>query len=140
MPEKPFIRVAAALIEVKGRYLITRRKEGVHLGGMWEFPGGKCETEESFESCLQREILEELGVEITQPEFFMTQDHEYPEKFVELKFYFCSILKGEPKPLACAEFCWVKGEELGDFDFPPADRTVVSRLMSGHAKPASFSQ
>jgi len=131
MPEKPFIRVAAALIEEKGRYLITRREEGVHLGGLWEFPGGKCETGESFESCLQREILEELGVEITQPQFFMTQDHEYPEKKVELKFFFCSILKGEPRPLACAEICWVKPEELEAFEFPPADQPVVSQLVLG---------
>ena len=131
MPEKPFIRVAAALIEEKGRYLITRREEGVHLGGMWEFPGGKCETGESFETCLQREILEELDVEITQPRFFMTHDHEYPEKIVELKFFFCSILQGEPKPLGCAEFSWVKPRELGDFEFPPADMPVVTRLILG---------
>lgn len=88
MPEKPWIRVAAALIEQEGRYLITRRHQNVHLGGMWEFPGGKCETGESFESCLQRELVEELGVEITSPQFFMTQEYEYSEKVVELKFFF----------------------------------------------------
>jgi len=134
MPEKPWTRVAAALIELEGRYLIARRKEGVHLGGMWEFPGGKCEMGESFESCLQRELLEELGVEISQPQFFMTHHHEYPEKRVELKFFFCSILRGEPIPLECAEFCWVKTEELGNFEFPPADRPVLSRLVLGHVK------
>ena len=140
MPEKPFIRVAAALIEEKGRYLISRREKGVHLEGMWEFPGGKCETGESFESCLRREILEELGVEIYQSQLFMTQEHEYPEKIVELKFFFCSIFQGEPKPLACEEFCWVKVEELGEFEFPPADKPVVRRLMSGHINQSSFSQ
>ena len=129
MPEKPWTRVAAALIELEGLYLIARRKEGVHLGGMWEFPGGKCEIGESFESCLQRELLEELGVEITQPQFFMTHNHEYPEKIVELNFFFCSILRGEPTSLGCAEFCWVKAEELGNFEFPPADMPVVSRLV-----------
>jgi mutator protein MutT len=131
MNEKPWIRVAAALIELEGRYLITRRREGVHLGGLWEFPGGKCETGESFETCLQRELLEELGVEISPPQLFMTQDHEYPEKSVKLKFFFCSILRGDPKALGCAEFCWVKAEKLGDFEFPPADLPVVSRLISG---------
>ncbi len=134
MREKPWIRVAAALIEQAGRYLITRRNEGVHLGGKWEFPGGKCETGESFESCLQRELLEELGVETTPPQFFMTREHEYSEKVVELKFFFCSILRGEPKPLGCAEFCWVKVEDLENFEFPPADLPVVSRLVLEHFK------
>ena len=134
MSEKPWIRVAAALMEQEGRYLITRRNKGVHLGGMWEFPGGKCETGESFETCLKRELYEELGVEITQPRYFMYQEYEYPEKVVMLKFFFCSILSGEPKPLGCAEFCWVKVEELGNFEFPPADKPIVRRLVSGPVK------
>ena len=130
MPEKPWIQVAAALIENEGRYLITRRNEGVHLGGLWEFPGGKCEAGESFESCVQRELLEELGIEITQPQFYMTLHHEYPEKTVELKFFSCSIHRGEPNPLGCAEFCWVRAAELTHFEFPPADMPVLSRLVS----------
>ena len=123
--------MAAALIECHGRYLITRRKAGVHLGGMWEFPGGKCETGESFEACLHRELFEELGVEISPPRFFMTHNHEYPEHTVNLKFFFCSILHGEPKPLECAELSWVRTEELGKFEFPPADSSVVRRLVLG---------
>ena len=129
MPEKPSIQVAAALIENEGRYLITRRNEGVHLGGLWEFPGGKCEAGESFESCVQRELLEELGIEITQPQFFMTLHHEYPEKIVELQFYSCSIHRGEPRAWGCAEFCWVKPEEFLNYEFPPADLPVLRRLF-----------
>ena len=129
MPEKPCVRVAAALIEREGRYLISRRKEGTHLGGLWEFPGGKCEAGESFESCLQREVLEELDIEIAEPRLFLTLDHEYPEKMVALQFFLCSIRRGDPKPLGCAECCWVTASEMEAFDFPPADIPVVRRLL-----------
>ena len=129
MPGKPRIQVAAALIEQDGRFLIARRKEGVHLEGLWEFPGGKCEAGESFESCLQRELLEELGVEITQPQLFMTHHHEYLENSVELKFFFCTILRGRPTPLGCAELCWVPVYELHRYEFPPADLPVLRCLI-----------
>ena len=138
MTGKPRIRVAAALIELEGRYLITRRKKGVHLGGIWEFPGGKCEKGESFEACLQRELLEELGVEISSPQFFMAQDFEYPENMVKLKFFFCSILGGEPKPLGCDDLCWVKPEDLEEFEFPPADIPVLKQLVLEKVKRESL--
>ena len=128
MPEKPWIRVAAALIEKEGRYLIARRKEGVHLSGLWEFPGGKCEAGESFESCVQREVLEELGIEITPPHYFMTHNYEYPEKKVELRFFSCHIRQGEPKAWGCAEYCWVRPNELNQYTFPPADTPVLTLL------------
>ena len=129
MNMKPRIRVAAALIKQDGLYLITRRKKGVHLEGLWEFPGGKCEAGESIETCLQRELIEELDIEITPPRLFMTHHHEYPEKNVELFFFSCTIHQGTPKPIGCSEFCWVKVEELYHFEFPPADVPVLSRLL-----------
>ena len=136
MPKTPRIQVSAAVIEKNGQFLITRRNKGVHLGGLWEFPGGKCEEGESFESCVQRELLEELCIHITQPQFFMTLQYEYPEKTVELTFFTCSIHRGEPKPLGCAEFCWVRPEELRHFEFPPADLPVVDRLIASSERTA----
>lgn len=129
MNTKPRIRVAAALIERHGQYLITRRNKGVHLEGLWEFPGGKCEADESLEDCLRRELIEELGIEIAQPRFFMTHHHEYPEKTVELNFFSCTIHKGTPNPIGCSEFTWVKVEDFCNFEFPPADVPVLSRLL-----------
>ena len=129
MVDKPSIRVAAALIEEGGQYLVARRKEGTHLGGLWEFPGGKCEEGETCESCVSREVLEELGIEITPPRFFLTHCHEYPEKIVELHFYTCSIHQGEPRPLGCAEFNWVKPEDFPNYEFPPADLPVLNQLL-----------
>jgi len=124
------IQVAAALIFHEGRYLITRRKAGVHLEGLWEFPGGKREQGESLEECLRREVCEELGVEITGPVLFQVIRHDYPEKAVELHFFRCSIQDGHPRPLGCDDLRWVTPEELSQFPLPPADLSLVEALQS----------
>ncbi|NKB81738.1 MAG: NUDIX domain-containing protein [Nitrospirales bacterium] len=123
-----WIQVAAALIEQDGRYLITQRKTDVHLAGLWEFPGGKRERGESLEACLRRELLEELAIEITSPVLFMMHRHAYPDKNVELHFFRCALMRGQPRALGCAGFCWVKPEDLSNYPFPPADAPVVARL------------
>ncbi len=124
------IRVAAGVIYEDGRYLIAKRKRGVHLGGLWEFPGGKCEPGESLEDCLRRELREELAVTITAPVRFRTVRHDYPEKCVELNFFRCSIAAGRATAIGCEEVRWVRPEELPRFEFPPADRPVIEDLMS----------
>ena len=124
------IQVTAALIAHEGRYLITQRKAGVHLGGLWEFPGGKREVDESLENCLRRELREELGIEITQPVLFRVIRHDYPGKAVELHFFRCAIASGLPRPLECADFRWVAPEELAQFPLPPADQPLVEALQN----------
>ena len=128
------IQVAAALLVHEGRYLITQRKAGVHLGGFWEFPGGKRESDELLESCLRRELREELGIEITPPVLFRVIRHDYPEKSVELHFFRCSIASGLPRLLGCADLRWVAPEELGQFPLPPADQPLVEALREERLK------
>ena len=123
------VEVAAGLIHQGGRYLIARRKPGVHLAGFWEFPGGKREADESLTECLQRELLEELGVWVDVPIPYRIVRHEYPEKIVELHFYHCAIEEGEAAPIDCEEIRWVHPDELTDFEFPPADRAVIASLQ-----------
>ncbi len=125
------IQVAAGLIEREGRYLITKRKAGVHLEGLWEFPGGKREASETLEACLHRELREELGVEIGQPDLFQVVRHAYPEKTVELHFFRCRLVRGEAAPLGCEALAWVRPGELGEYEFPPADRPIVDALKKG---------
>jgi len=124
------VQVAAALILHEGRYLLTRRKADVHLGGLWEFPGGKREPGESLEECLCRELREELGIEITAPVPFQVIRHAYPEKTVELHFFRCTIKDGHPRPLGCEALQWVPPEELARMPLPPADRPLVDALIS----------
>lgn len=122
------IEVSAALIFRDGELLIAQRHADSHLGGLWEFPGGKREPNETFEQCLAREIREELGVEIAVGELFEEIAHAYPEKTVRLKFFLCELASGEPQTLGCAAFKWVKKQELADYKFPAADARLLQKL------------
>ncbi len=122
------VEVAAGLVYREGRYLIARRNPGVHLAGFWEFPGGKCESGETLEACLRRELFEELGIRIGVPILFQIIRHEYAEKTVELHFFRCRIEAGHATAIDCAEIRWVWPHELGDFEFPPADRPIIEAL------------
>jgi mutator protein MutT len=124
------IDVAAGLIFRDGKLLITRRQADAHLGGLWEFPGGKCEPDETFEQCLVRELREELGVEIFVGGLFAEVVHAYPEKTVRLKFFFCRLLAGEPQPLDCAALQWVGKPELDEHAFPAADAQLLDKLRA----------
>jgi mutator protein MutT len=122
------IEVAAGLIHQEGRYLIARRKPGVHLAGYWEFPGGKREAGESLEECLRRELFEELSIRVDVPVPYQTIRHEYPERTVELHFFHCRIEEGQATNLDCAEIRWVLPEELQHYSFPPADQIILQAL------------
>jgi len=122
------IEVSAALVFRAGRLLIAQRHAGAHLGGLWEFPGGKREPGESFEACLVREIREETGAEIAVGELFDEVTHEYPGKCVHLKFFRCRLVAGEPQPIDCAALHWVSREALDQFEFPAADRQLLEKL------------
>lgn len=124
------ILVAAAVIERDGRYLITRRQPGVHLAGHWEFPGGKCEPDETLHACLRRELREELNVDVTVGDVLLTTTHDYPERRVELHFVRCG-LEGEPAPQLGQEMRWTPREELNALEFPAADAELIRILTKG---------
>ena len=119
--------VVAAVVEQDGRFLVTRRLEGTHLSGLWEFPGGKCEPGETLEECLQREIQEELGVTADVHEEVVTTEYDYPERTVRLHFLRCD-LAGPPRAVLGQEMRWVTRVELGTLPLPEADRALVEAL------------
>jgi 8-oxo-dGTP diphosphatase len=121
------VEVVAAVVERAGRYLITRRLEGTHLAGLWEFPGGKILPEEKPEDGLRRELREELGAEAAVGELIQTVDWTYPEMSVRLLFFRCA-LAGEPTPLEGQEMRWVAAADLPSYSFPEADATLIARL------------
>ena len=123
------IEVAAGLIHREGRYLVARRKAGVHLAGYWEFPGGKKEPGESLEECLRRELFEELSICIDQPIPFQIIRHDYQDKTVELHFFRCHIETGSESPLDCTELRWVYPHEMETLQFPPADKPIITALL-----------
>ena len=122
------IRVAAAVIERGTAVLVTRRLEGTHLEGLWEFPGGKCEPGESIHQCLIREIVEELGVPVAPGETLLVTRHEYPEKTVELHFIACTMA-GDPAPQQGQQMQWIERARLGTLTFPEADAALIAQLM-----------
>ncbi|MSU62467.1 MAG: (deoxy)nucleoside triphosphate pyrophosphohydrolase [Pedosphaera sp.] len=126
----PPIEVAAGLVFHSGKLLITQRRPGDHLGGLWEFPGGKREADESFEECLRRELREELAIEVSTGEMIDELIHAYPEKTVRLKFYRCELLHGSPRPLGCHAFVWVTRDQLDDYAFPAADLRLLDKLRT----------
>jgi len=124
------IEVSAGLVFRSGQLLITQRHADAHLGGLWEFPGGKLEPGETFEQSLLRELREELGVEVVVGELFETITHAYPERTVLLKFFLCQLPHGEPQPLDCAAVKWVDRAGLAAHDFPAADAALLDKLKA----------
>jgi 8-oxo-dGTP diphosphatase len=124
------IEVAAGLVFREGKLLITRRAADSHLGGLWEFPGGKREPSESFEECLHRELREELGIEVRIERLFQAIIHHYPDRSVDLRFFQCRWLRHEPKAILCDELAWVLAAELCHYQFPAADALLLDKLRA----------
>jgi 8-oxo-dGTP diphosphatase len=123
------IEFAAALIQdAEGRYLITQRRRGSHLEGLWEFPGGKRDSGEDLAACLQRELTEELGGRFTVGEPVDTIRWEYPDRTIVLHFYRCRLESGAIEPRESQAMAWVAPPDLSRYDFPPADRELITRL------------
>jgi mutator protein MutT len=128
MAGKETVQVAAGIISHEGKYLIAKRKAGTHLAGLWEFPGGKRESGESLEECLRRELKEELGIQILTTTPFRVVRHEYPDKRVEIYFFFCSSHHGQPQALGCDDIRWVGPHDFHNYEFPPADEPLLQVL------------
>jgi 8-oxo-dGTP diphosphatase len=125
----PRIVVSAAIVERDGTFLVTRRPAGVHLEGLWEFPGGKCEPGESHHDCLQREILEELGSRVIVRNEVFQVSHAYDDRIVALHFFMCDLLD-VPRPLIGQEIRWVARNDLASLAFPPADAALIELLRT----------
>ena len=126
-PSKRPVVVTAAVVERQGRLLVARRLEGSHMGGRWEFPGGKCEPGESARACLLRELNEELGVKAVVHEEIYRTTYAYDDRVLDLRFIRCDLV-GEPRPLLGQKIRWVGRRNLRTLEFPPADRELVKRL------------
>lgn len=131
----PRLLVAAGLIRDGGSHqcgeshvLITRRRKGDHLGGFWEFPGGKVETGEKPEAALVRELREELGIQVRVHDVYAVGHHVYPSREVILLVYNVEISGGTPECREVAELRWIPLRELVQLELPPADEPVVARI------------
>jgi mutator protein MutT len=124
--------VVAAVIEREGRFLVTRRQSGVHLAGLWEFPGGKLDPGETHADALRRELREELDTDAVVGDMIFHVTHDYVDRSIALYFYRCT-LGGVPRPLLGQEMRWTPREELPSLGFPPADEELIRLLTRADA-------
>jgi A/G-specific adenine glycosylase len=132
LPRKktPHLTVTAAVIRRDGKVLLSKRPAGGLLGGLWEFPGGtKEDSDPDLPACLQREIQEELGVQVAVGEPFGIYKHAYTHFKITLHAFLCHLVNGaEPQPVDSDGLVWVRLLELEDFPMGKVDRLIANRL------------
>ena len=125
------IEVVCALIEDSdGRLLACKRAEGAHLGGYWEFPGGKVEREEMAEAALKREIEEELAVVIEVGMAMNPVEWTDGEVSIRLMPYRCDLISGQPHPHDHEEIRWCDTDELMQLKWAPADIPILEEWLA----------
>jgi A/G-specific adenine glycosylase len=125
----PHHTVTAAVFVQGGRVMIAQRPQKGLLGGMWEFPGGKLEPGEDLQTCLRREICEELGVDIQVGELFGVYQHAYTHFRVTLHAFLCTLNGSQPQAKEHEAVRWVSLMELDEFPMGKIDRQIASQLI-----------
>ena len=130
MAVSPVRVVAGILIDNSGRILISQRPDdGRHGGGLWEFPGGKIQADESRREALSRELDEELGIRVDDSESFMRLTHDYPERRVAIDFRLVRNWVGAVSAREQQGLAWLFARELDSYELLPADAPVISELV-----------
>lgn len=124
------IAVGIGLVLKNGAYLARLRPEGSPMPHYWEFPGGKCEPEESPEAATRRECAEEIGFEVAVQRLRSVVPYIYPHGRVTLYYYDCVPLDSNAEPGANTGFRWIKAADLPGLRFPPANEAIVAELAA----------
>jgi len=121
--------VGCAIIHKEGKLLLAQRHLQDSFGGLWEFPGGRREQDETIEACLVREAFEELGIRIHPERLLCNSQHGTSERKISLFFFFCRWVNGEPRAIDCKDFKWVSREDIRQYALLPGDRGVLEDLV-----------
>ncbi len=124
----PHHEIAVGVVWKRGKILIAKRFAKDLLGGLWEFPGGHQEKDESLEQCVRREVREELGIAVKVVEELAVVDHAYSHFAITMHAFHCRWLRGQPRPIGCAAYKWVSPRELSHYAFPAANRKIIHRV------------
>lgn len=126
---KPHHDVAVGIIWKGDKILITKRPDDGLLGGLWEFPGGKRQPNESLEDCVRREIFEEVKVRVRDLRHCMTVRHGYSHFRVTLHVFQGTYAGGQPRCRGCTAWAWVKPSDLRKYAFPSANQKIMAQLF-----------
>lgn len=128
-PGAPFLHVAVGVIWQDGKVLLSHRASHQHQGDRWEFPGGKLEAGETVFRALQRELAEELAIEVQHAQPLLQVQHQYPEREVLLDVWLVDAFEGEPHGVEGQAVQWFAVSELASLSFPDANQPIVERVM-----------
>lgn len=121
--------VAAVIQNEEGKILIAQRNLKKSQGGLWEFPGGKIEPNETKEEAIIREIKEEMDIDIEAKKFIGQKVFNYPDKDINLIAIECKQIKGDIKLNEHEDIKWVNKNELRNFNFAPADKFIINAIL-----------
>ena len=127
---KKSVHVAVGVIVGSdGRILLAKRPDHLHMGGRWEFPGGKVEAGESIQQAMLRELQEELDITVVQMEKLIEVRHDYGDKQVFLDTWCVTEFRGEARGVEGQELAWVSTRELSSYHFPDANQPIVEAVQ-----------
>ena len=130
-PQRQILLVAAGVLAKSGRVLLQQRSDPPQLAGLWEFPGGKVEAQETDALALRRELIEKIGAGVQVKSLSLHVTHEYERYTLDLLVYKAELDEGtEPQALHVAEVRWVSPADFGDYQFPGADQQTIDALLS----------
>lgn len=124
------------IVNEQQQVLIAKRADHLHQGGLWEFPGGKVESGERVEQALARELYEELGLQVDQPEALMEVRHDYGDKSVLLDVWLVREFSGVASGREGQPIVWAPLSRLGDYAFPAANQPIIDRLAKARLQRA----
>lgn len=127
------IHVAVGVVRREdGKILIARRPDHVHMGGRWEFPGGKVEEGETVQQALARELREEVAIEVKDLKPLTEIRHDYAEKTVLLDTWWVREFEGEASGQEGQQIAWVEVAELTNYQFPDANQEIIEAIQAAH--------
>jgi 8-oxo-dGTP diphosphatase len=124
------VEVVAALIWKGDKFMICQRPAHKARGLLWELVGGKVEPGETKENAIIRECKEELNIVLSVGNAFTDVIHEYPDLTVHLTLFNATIAEGEPQKLEHNDIQWIAPSEISNYDFCPADKVILSKIMA----------
>ncbi len=130
MTANPSIHVVVGVVfNSAGQVLVALRPAHKHMGGLWEFPGGKIETGETPEEALKRELFEEVGIEVQQAYPLLKYDYDYPQQTVSLDVWQVNQFAGEAQGREGQQINWISPKDLLNLPIPIANQTIVQTVI-----------